>query len=136
MTVTKLMTSMMVLALSAMVSVANAKATDSIEDRIAPVGAVCVEGTECAAAGKAVAASSGPRSGSDVYNTYCTACHGTGAMGAPKTGDKGAWKDRLAKGFNKTLANAISGINLMPPKGTCGDCSDEEIGNAIKYMSN
>jgi cytochrome c5 len=136
MTVTKLMTSMMVLALSAMVSVANAKATDSIEDRIAPVGAVCVEGTECAAAGKAVAASSGPRSGSDVYNTYCTACHGTGAMGAPQTGDKGAWKDRLAKGFNKTLANAISGINLMPPKGTCGDCSDEEIGNAIKYMSN
>ncbi|NVK37599.1 MAG: cytochrome c5 family protein [Gammaproteobacteria bacterium] len=133
MTVTKLMTSMMVLALSAVVSVATAS---TIEERIAPVGAVCVQGTECAAAGKAAAASSGPRSGSDVFNTYCAACHGTGAMGAPKAGDKGAWKDRLAKGFNKTLANAINGLNLMPPKGTCGDCSDEEIGNAIKHMSN
>ncbi|MGR6871994.1 c-type cytochrome [Pseudomonas sp. HK3] len=136
MTVTKLMTSMMVLALSAVVSVANAKATDSIEQRIAPVGAVCVEGTECAAAGKAVAAATGPRSGADVYNTYCTACHGSGAMGAPKTGDKSVWKDRLAKGFNKTLANAINGLNLMPPKGTCSDCSDKEISSAIKYMSN
>lgn len=133
MTVTKLMTSMMVLALSAVVSVATAS---TIEERIAPVGSVCVQGTECAAAGKAAAASSGPRSGADVYNTYCAACHGTGAMGAPKSGDKGAWKDRLAKGFNKTLANAINGINLMPPKGTCGDCSDKEIGNAIKHMTN
>ncbi len=133
MTVTKLMTSMMVLALSAVVSVATAS---TIEERIAPVGSVCVQGTECAAAGKAAAASSGPRSGADVYNTYCAACHGTGAMGAPKSGDKGAWKDRLAKGFNKTLANAINGINLMPAKGTCGDCSDKEIGNAIKHMTN
>jgi len=132
MTVTKLMTSMMVLALSAVVSFANAS---TIEERIAPVGSVCVAGTDCAAAGSAAAASSGPRSGSDVYNTYCAACHGTGAMGAPKSGDNGAWKDRLAKGFNKTLANAINGINLMPPKGTCGDCSDDEIGAAIKYMA-
>jgi len=132
MTVTKWMTSMMVLALSAMVSFANAS---TIEERIAPVGSVCVAGTECAAAGSAAAASSGPRSGSDVFNTYCAACHGTGAMGAPKSGDKGAWKDRLGKGFDKVLANAINGINLMPPKGTCGDCSDEELGAAIKYMS-
>jgi cytochrome c5 len=136
MTVTKLMTSMMVLALSTVVCVANAKTAETIEQRIAPVGAVCVEGTECAAAGKAVAASSGPRSVADVFNTYCTACHGTGAMGAPKAGDKGAWKDRLAKGFNKTLANAINGLNLMPAKGTCSDCSDEELGKAIKHMSN
>ncbi|GAA6135382.1 cytochrome c5 family protein [Oceaniserpentilla sp. 4NH20-0058] len=132
MTVTKLMTSMLVLALSAIVSTASAS---TIEERIAPVGAVCVAGTECAAAGKAAATKSGPRSSSDIFNTYCTACHGTGAMGAPKSGDKGVWKDRLAKGFDKTLANAINGINLMPAKGTCSDCSDEEIGNVIKYMS-
>lgn len=132
MTVTKLMTSILVLALSAVVSFANAS---TIEERIAPVGSVCVAGTECAAAGKAAATSSGPRSGSDVFNTYCAACHGTGAMGAPKSGDAGAWKSRLDKGFNKVLANAVNGLNLMPPKGTCGDCSDDEIGAAIKYMT-
>lgn len=132
---TKLMTSMMVLVLSTVVCAANAKTAETLEQRIAPVGAVCVEGTECAAAGKAVAVSSGPRSGADVFNTYCAACHGTGVMGAPKAGDKGAWNDRLAKGFDSALANAIKGLNLMPAKGTCSDCSDEELGNAIKYMS-
>lgn len=133
---TKLMTSMLVLALTAFVSVANAKTSDEmIAERLAPVGSVCVQGTKCAAAGKASAAKSGPRSGKDVYGTYCAACHGTGAMGAPKTGDTGVWKTRLAKGFNATLKNAVNGLNLMPAKGTCGDCSDKEIGNAIKFMS-
>ncbi len=133
---TKLMTSLLVLALSAVVSFANAGTKeDQIVARIAPVGSVCVEGTECAAAGKAAAVASGPRSGSDVYGTYCTACHGTGAMGAPKSGDAAVWKTRLAKGFDKTLANAINGLNMMPPKGTCGDCSDEELSAAIKHMT-
>lgn len=134
MTVTKLMTSMLVVALAAMAQFANASA-DDIAKRIAPVGSVCVEGTECAAAAGAATASSGPRSGSDVYNTYCAACHGTGAMGAPKSGDAGAWKGRMAQGFSKVLANAVNGLNLMPPKGTCGDCSDDEIGAAIKHMA-
>ncbi len=133
---TKLMTSLLVLALSAVVSFANAGThEDQIAARIAPVGSVCVEGTECAAAGKAAAVASGPRSGSDVYGTYCTACHGTGAMGAPKLGDAAVWKARLAKGFDKTLANAINGLNMMPPKGTCGDCSDDELSAAIKHMT-
>jgi cytochrome c5 len=134
--VTKIMTSMMVLALSALFSVAHANTNDAkIAERIAPVGSVCIEGTECAAAGKVAAVASGPRSGSDVYGTYCVACHGTGAMGAPKLGDSAVWKSRLAKGFDTTLSNAINGLNMMPPKGTCSDCSDAEISNAIKHMS-
>ncbi|WP_396588276.1 c-type cytochrome [Bermanella sp. R86510] len=134
MTVTKLITSTLLLALTAFVSFAHA--TSDIADRLKPVGSVCIEGTECeAAAGAASTASSGPRSGSDVYNTYCTACHGTGAMGAPKTGDVAAWDSRLAKGFDKTLQNAINGINMMPANGTCTDCSEDEIAAAIKYMT-
>ena len=131
---TKLITSIAVVALSAVVSLANASDSKIVE-RIKPVGSVCIEGTECAAAGAAAAVASGPRSGADVYGTYCAACHGTGAMGAPKLGDKGAWDSRLAKGFDTALANAINGINMMPAKGTCADCSDEEIGAAIKHMS-
>lgn len=130
---TKLMTSILVVALSAVVSLANAN--EKIVERIKPVGSVCVEGTECAAAGAAAAAASGPRSGADVYGSYCAACHGTGALGAPKIGDNGAWGDRMAKGMSKTLANAINGINAMPAKGGCGDCSDEEIEAAIEHMA-
>ena len=38
-------------------------------------------------------------------------------------------------GLDGILATAISGINAMPPKGTCGDCSDDELLGAIKQMS-
>ena len=98
-------------------SVNAAMDEDSIRDRLKPVGKVCVEGDECGTA--AAAASSGPRSGEDIYNTSCAACHGTGAMGAPKLGDAAAWGERAAKGMDALIANAISGINNMPPRGTC-----------------
>ena len=64
-----------------------------------------------------------PRSGDEVYNTKCAVCHGTGAAGAPKFGDAGAWGGRVAKGLD-TLTNAINGINGMPAKGLCKDCSE------------
>jgi len=119
-------------ALVAAQSFANTDAqNDKIRDRIKPVGEVCV-GAEC---GGAAVVASGPRSGEDVYGAACSACHGAGILGAPKNGDKAAWDERLAKGMDKTLANAINGINAMPPKGNCMDCSDDEILAAIKFMS-
>jgi cytochrome c5 len=133
--VTKLMKFVMVALLGGAVSVSMAATQEEkIAERLKPVAQVCVEGdTSCA--GGAVAASSGPRTGEQVYTAVCAACHGTGAMGSPKAHDAGAWSPRLAKGFDKTLANAINGLNMMPPKGTCADCSKEELGNAIKFMS-
>src|SRR5210317_231040 len=68
-----------------------------IEARIAPVGEVCMQGDN-SCGGAAVAASSGPRSGEDVYNSACMACHTTGAGGAPVVGDIAVWADRIAKG--------------------------------------
>jgi cytochrome c5 len=115
------------------VATASTEAADAaLVERIQPVGQVCIEGNDC---GGSAAVASGPRSGEDVYKTFCTACHGTGAMGSPKSHDKGAWGSRLAKGMNKTLANAINGLNMMPAKGTCGDCSDDELQGAIEFMS-
>lgn len=104
---------------------------EKIRERIAPVGEVCV-GAECG--GLAVVAGE-PRTGEEVYNTACTACHGAGILGAPKNGDKAAWDERLAKGMDATLKNALDGINAMPPMGNCATCSDDEILNAIKYMA-
>jgi cytochrome c5 len=123
-----------VLGTAGLVSATTDAQLDKIADRIKPVGEVCVEGQPCAEA-VATTASSGPRDGKTVFDTFCTACHTAGVLGAPKAFDKAAWKAKLANGFDATLANAIKGINAMPPRGTCGDCSDEEIGNAIKYMS-
>ena len=68
------------------------------------------------------------------YNQYCIACHASGVAGAPKTGDVAAWADRLTKGIETVYANAINGIGGMPAKGTCMDCSDDEIIATIDYM--
>ena len=108
-----------------------------IAERIAPVGEVCVEGQPCATAAPVAAASNGPRSGEKIYNSYCTACHTAGVLGAPKIGDTGTWNQKLAAAgsYSTLLTNAIKGIGSMPPKGTCMDCTDEEISTAIEHMS-
>jgi len=122
------------MALSA--SVQAAANHDAIAERIKPVGSVCLEGDDScggAAAAAAPAGGAAARSGEEVYNTKCAACHGTGAAGAPKFGTSD-WAERETKGMDTLLANAINGIAAMPPRGLCMDCSDEEIDAAVKYM--
>lgn len=108
-----------------------------IINRIKPVGQVCVEGDDScgsAAAAPAAATASANRSGEDIYNSHCTTCHATGVAGAPKLGSH-EWKVRLdEKGIDTLLTHALGGFNAMPPKGTCNDCSDDEIKSAIEFM--
>ncbi len=111
----------------------QARQQAKIEENIKPVGKVNV-GAVPASASAAPAEAAGPRSGDAVYNASCLACHSAGVAGAPKTGDSAAWAERVAKGMDTLLSNAINGINAMPPKGTCADCSDDEIKAAIEYM--
>ncbi|MFD2179792.1 c-type cytochrome [Veronia pacifica] len=124
-----------VIAISALSLVGAVKATDmsdeAIASRIAPVGSVYKDGE---APVKVVSAAGGPRSGDAVYGTFCVACHSTGAAGAPISGDAGAWEPRLAQGKEKLYKHAINGFNGMPAKGTCMDCSDDEIIAAIEHM--
>lgn len=101
-----------------------------IEKRIKPVGELYLAG----AVAEVAAAPTGPKSGADVYQASCFACHGTGAMGAPKKGDVAAWEPRKAQGMDVLLEHAIKGFNAMPPKGTCMACSDDEIQAAIEFM--
>src|SRR5262245_54840909 len=49
----------------------------------------------------------GSRSGEEIYNATCANCHGSGAMGAPKTGDKGAWASRLGGNVKSLVASAV-----------------------------
>lgn len=106
---------------------------EAIHERIAPVGQVCMQGD--ASCGAAVAAAGGgARSGQDVYDASCMACHGTGAAGAPKTGDAAAWAARMDKGLETLHEHAIEGFNAMPAKGLCMTCSDEEVIAAVDYI--
>ncbi|MFV0574582.1 MAG: c-type cytochrome [Vibrio sp.] len=101
----------------------------AIAERIQPVGDVYLAGSEPAAA------PSGPRDGATVYGTFCVACHGTGVSGAPKKGDAADWAPRVAQGEETLIKHALEGLNAMPPKGTCMDCSDDEIKAAIEHMA-
>lgn len=109
----------------------NAQAKAVADENIKPVGKVNVAGASAAGA-----AATGPRTGADIYNGFCMACHGTGAAGAPKMGDKAAWQPRFAQGMDTLFNHAVNGIRAMPPKGTCGDCSDDELKGAVAYMLN
>tara|TARA_R110000796_G_scaffold203561_1_gene319835 strand:- start:175 stop:618 length:444 start_codon:yes stop_codon:yes gene_type:complete len=113
---------------------------EAIADRLKPFGSVCLVGDPCAeeVAGGGAAAGGGPRTGEELYGKYCTACHSSGVLGAPKTGDSAAWQARLDShggDMGLLVQSAVNGLNSMPPKGTCADCSDEEILNAIQHMS-
>jgi len=86
------------------------------------------------AAADAKKAAKAARTGKQVYELVCIACHGTGAAGAPKFGDK-AWIELEKKeGFKGLVKDAIKGERAMPPKGGCTDCSDKEIQAAVRYM--
>jgi len=101
----------------------------AVDERIKPVAKVNVGG----AADAAPAVAAAPRSGSEVYTAHCFACHGTGAAGAPKVGDKGAWSARAAQGIDALVTTAINGKGAMPPRGGSA-ASDEEIKAAIQHM--
>lgn len=117
---------------------AQAATNDDIAKRLEPVGQVCVQGQECKGMEVAVAAGGGAaKTPDEIIAKHCNACHGTGLLGAPKIGDTAAWKERADHqgGLDGILAKAITGINAMPPKGTCADCSDDDLKGAIQKMS-
>ncbi len=78
------------------------------------------------------------KKGEEVYKQVCFACHDAGVAGAPKLGDKEAWKDRIAKGEATLDKHAIEGFTgetgSMPPKGGRTDLSDEAVKDAVAYM--
>ncbi|MBR8064691.1 cytochrome c5 family protein [Burkholderia ambifaria] len=108
--------------------------TDALSDeqvaaRIAPIAKVDVKDANAPRTYK---------TGEEVYKAVCVTCHGTGAAGAPKVGNKDDWAPRISQGFDTLLKTALSGKGAMPPRGGTNpdDVSDYEIARAIVYMAN
>jgi cytochrome c5 len=76
------------------------------------------------------------RSGKEVVETSCFACHGSGTNGAPRIGDRKAWAKRAAQGLTSLTQHALTGIRQMPSHGGNPNLSDTEIERAITYMVN
>jgi len=76
------------------------------------------------------------RSGKQVVDTVCAACHATGANGAPKIGDQKAWSKRASQGLTSLTRHALDGIRKMPGHGGSPNLTNLEIGRAVAYMIN
>jgi cytochrome c5 len=78
----------------------------------------------------------GERSGRQVVDATCAACHSIGKDGAPKIGDRNAWSKLASRGLTNLTASALAGIRKMPAHGGSPEASDLEISRAIAYMVN
>ena len=106
----------------------GAAMTDAaIAKRLKPVGEVAIVDPNAPVIAK---------SGKEVYDAVCMACHGTGALNAPKVGDKAAWAKLIKEGLPKLTQEAIKGVKQMPPRGGNPALADIEIARAIVHMAN
>jgi cytochrome c5 len=70
-----------------------------------------------------------------TYTQSCGACHNSGAAGAPRMGNSADWTSRLEKGMDVLVEHTINGFNnIMPPKGMCFTCSDDELRAVVQYI--
>ncbi len=106
-----------------------AMSPDAVAKRLKPVG-------DLAFADAGGDAAKAPKSGQEVYKSVCTACHSSGAAGAPKFGDKSNWASRLKEGQKKLVTTAIKGEGTMPARGGSAGLSDLEVERAVVYMAN
>jgi cytochrome c5 len=127
---------------------------DSVARRLKPVGEVVIgeactpvpataakpAATTAVGAGQTAAgpvkSAGGAAGGKKTYDTVCAMCHAAGVAGAPKAGDKAAWKPRIAQGKDVLYTSAIKGKNLMPPKGGAASVADADIKAAVDYLVN
>ncbi|HLU62052.1 MAG TPA: c-type cytochrome [Gammaproteobacteria bacterium] len=123
----------------------NPLAQQAVTDRIRPIGEVAT--TDNPRPAPVTTAPSGAEqareadaevSGEAVFTQACFACHGTGAAGAPRPGDKAQWEPRIAKGMEVLYQHSLEGFTgntgIMPPKGGRMDLSDEQVKAAVDYM--
>ncbi|MDQ5897152.1 MAG: hypothetical protein QG612_1238 [Pseudomonadota bacterium] len=102
----------------------NAMGEQAVAERLRPVGQVLIK------------LEGGPlKTGEQVFQAQCSACHAAGLLGAPKFGDAAAWGPRLGQGFAALVNSALKGKGNMGPQGG-GDHSDLEIARAVAHMAN
>jgi cytochrome c5 len=106
---------------------AKVASDEAIAKRLKPVGQVVIaEGSD----------TPGQRTGKQVVEAVCSACHATGALNAPKMGDTAAWAALIKEGHQHLTENAIKGIRQMPPKGGNPQLTDDEVARAVAFMAN
>lgn len=124
---------LVVITCATLVAIGQDESKETVEDRLKPFGNLCMQGEDCGTVAPVTVSVS--RSGVEVYNAHCFACHATGVSEAPLVGAE-EWQTRLnEKGAETLFANTKAGFNVvMPAMGTCMNCTDAELQAAIDYL--
>ena len=61
-----------------------------------------------------------------------TKSHYSISCGLPKTNE--IVDKAVEKGMDAVMANVINGVNAMPAKGLCMNCTDNELQEIVGYM--
>ena len=109
-----------------------ANTLEDIALRIKPV--VSLDVMRSSKSAMSAAGSTASKSPAALYDGACKACHSTGAAGAPKLGDPGAWVERVTKGLDALIESAINGVGGMPPRGG-SQYNDDQMRAAVEYMA-
>lgn len=75
--------------------------------------------------------------GKAIYKAFCANCHNVKpliSVGAPRFRIKKDWADRIKNTKDNFLEVIDKGKGLMPARGGCFECSDQDLLEAIKYM--
>ena len=103
-------------------------------ERLKPVGEVRISGEPMPEIAQAKPqAPAEPRSGQEVTQAVCAACHANDFQNAPQIGDEGAWAERAGKGLQTLVDHSANGFGNMPAQG--GSASEDEIRKAVIYMA-
>ena len=105
----------------------SAMSDEAVAARLKPVGQVEVTDPNAPKVEK---------SGKEIVDAVCGACHATGALNAPKVGDKAAWAPHIGRGLDYLMQMAIKGVRQMPARGGSPDLTDIEVARAVAYMAN
>ncbi|BCA95934.1 cytochrome c [Legionella antarctica] len=72
--------------------------------------------------------------GEQIYSHFCSNCHAPKPLiplGAPRIGYTGDWKLRVKQGIDILFRHTDEGLNAMPARGGCFECTDEQLIRAI-----
>ena len=77
-------------------------------------------------------------SGEAIWAVACFRCHMYGTNGAVLLQEKEYWDAAASKGIDKLFESVWEGkegeYGIMPAKGFCNLCSEEEIKNSVFYI--
>jgi cytochrome c5 len=70
-----------------------------------------------------------------LFQQACAHCHLQTGLGVPVVGDEAAWAERRERGFESMLANTVNGVRNMPPLGTCGACTEDDLRRLVAFLA-